>query len=196
MAVKYCISGNFGVGPWSTTSGGAGDAGSVGSTDDLIVDSNSPSSITTYGNLAFNSLRFINYTGTFNQSTWFYNVNGADSGNRSFVLSSGMTYQGAGEVRFLNNTGGTFDIDPAGVTMPGYFTINGSSTYRLQGNLVSQHANGLVLTKGTLNLNGKTITVTKINASNSNTRSLVPNGATINLTSTLAETIFDFKESW
>jgi hypothetical protein len=168
---------------WSTT--GAWVEGSVPTAaDDVVFSSNTAGSILvidgTSGSPSLcRSMDCTGYTRTITQASGKVLTIGDSSGG-SLTLVSGMTYSpdASSQINFVSTTTGN-TLTSAGKTL-GNLTFNGAGgAWTLQDNLSLVSA--MVLTAGSLNDNGKTVTVASLSSSNSNTRALTISGAwTIN----------------
>lgn len=121
------------------------------------------------------------FTGT--ASLW-YSIYG------NLKLNTGMTVSGSGSAGpTFSATSGTQQITTNGVSIPRPITFNGvGGTFQLQDNLTSTQAT--TLTNGTLDLNGKTYTVSSFLSSNSNIRAIAfgVGNITVNSTGTIWNT--------
>lgn len=139
---------------WSTTSGGSGGASIPTSSDNVFFDANSGSGAIT-GSGTNNCLSFdaSNYTGSF--SLQAINVYG------SFALGAGVTSFAATTCGFVATSAGK-TITTSGVTLTGtVLTFNGNGgawTLQDNANLTYQ----LRPNQGTIDTNGKTVTVTSV----------------------------------
>ena len=103
----------------------------------------------------------------------------------SFKASTGMTpAAGTGTLTFAA-TSGTKTINTAGVTFDRTFTFNGvGGTWQLASALTSGATRTVVLTNGTLDLNGYTLTTGLFSSTNSNVRTIAFGTGKIVLTGT------------
>lgn len=160
MANRYWVGGtaawdNTAGTKWSTTSGGAGGAAVPTSSDDVFFNAASGAvSVNTgaVGNAL--SLNFTGFTGTFSGAQ-DVNVYG------SLTLGSGMNLTYAGSFVFRATSTG-WNITTNGKTNPGLVVFNGvGGGWTFQDNYTSTNAASCFnLTAGTVDTNGKTITLT------------------------------------
>lgn len=161
---------------WSTTSGGAGGASNPTSSDDVFFDANSGGGTATTGAaLAWNSVDFTGYTGTFAGTNTL-------SVHLSFTLSASMAgFTWSGAITF-NGTAGTGIITSAGRSFNDGIVFNGvGGTWQLADALTATTT--ITLTNGTLDLNGKAVQSTTFVNSGTATRVLIATSATWTLTS-------------
>lgn len=154
MALRYFRNNTTGwstAANWSTTSGGAADAGVPTSSDDVIFDANS-GNVTFTGEATFKTLTMTDYTGTMNMGNRYFVVHG------NIILGSGMT--------FLSNAGAsTWQIEADctlttnGKSMPVNFSVN-SGTFNLNDAFTSgSTSKGFQLNGGILNTNNHDINI-------------------------------------
>jgi hypothetical protein len=165
------------AGNWATSSGGGGGAGVPTSTDDAIVDENSflTSSLPTISTAGGGSCENFTINNLALPIT-FQLSSELDIYGNLFFQSSNITKTGAGTINF--NGSGSHTITTGGLALNSVRFQGG--TYTLQDNLTG---NALILTSGTLDLNGKTLSGGSFSSNNTNTRVLAFNGGTINLSS-------------
>lgn len=166
---------------WSATSGGSGGASVPTSADNVIFDTNSnPSGYTVTITAAANCLNLT--------------VGNPAAGNLTLAGSSGLSVYGnynmanitlthSGTVTFrATSTGKT--ITTNGETITHSWTFDGvGGGWTLQDN-VTATGRTWTLTNGSLDINGKTVSLATILSSNSNTRTLTLGAATINFSGT------------
>jgi hypothetical protein len=163
---------------WSNTSGGAGGAVAPSLMDNAIVNASSGSpTITLSGLPVCRSLTTTGATCTIS-STGTLNVNGA------MTLSATTTWSATAAPTFV----GTGTITTNGVSIAGQIVFNGvSQTFTLGSALTT--TNSIVLTSGTLTLNGFDVsTSSAFLSNNTNTRSINFGANFINLTGTATAT--------
>lgn len=169
---------------WALTSGGVGGQAVPTSSDNVFFDANSGANVITMQGVGItnNCLNFdaTGYTGSFNVSG-----NGGLIIAGSLILSATQTGGfTVGNITFSSTTtgntittnGNTIQTASAGITFNG---VGGGWT--LQDTMT---CDGIVLTSGTLDTNGKTVTINDFNglafnSSNSNTRTLTLGASTI-----------------
>lgn len=173
---------------WAATTGGAGGQSVPTSSDDVTFNLNS------------NEATDAAYT--FTIATGAANCNNLDI---SFTGTTKVTWAGSQALNIfgnLNLSGGTGQITRTytgaitfsavatgktvtmnSVTLASASTFNGvGGGWTLQDNFTSTQASGITLTNGTLNTNGKTVTVPSFASNNANTRTLTLGASPINLT--------------
>lgn len=173
MADRYWVAGTaswFSTSSWSATSGGASGASVPTSADNAIFDR-----VATYtvaiGTGAAVCANFIVSAGT----VTFSNSAGASIsvyGNLNIVLATILVRNGS--LNF-SGTSGTQTITTNGANIRSYVYFNGSVTYQLQDDFLTNDGtyNSFVsLTSGTLDLNGKQLTTPTFNSNNTNVRAI------------------------
>jgi hypothetical protein len=127
------------------------------------------------------SLAFDGFTGTWNipaSSNVFGNLTITSN-------SSGMTVGASSNTLTFGATSGTKTITTAGKTLDFPATVNGvGGTVQFADNFTLGTTRTLTLTNGTLDLNGKNVSVGKFASNNSNTRTLTMGNGTLALTGT------------
>jgi hypothetical protein len=125
------------------------------------------------------SARNVNFTGF--AGTWTLTSTGFIYG--SLTLSSGMTLTASSSAMTLGGTSGTKTITSNGRTMPFPINLNGAgSTWQLQDALTMPSTRFLNQSNGTLDLNGKTLTIGASGnyaVSGAGTKNITFNGGTI-----------------
>ena len=138
---------------------------------------------------ASSTARNVNFTGF--SGTWGATVAATIYGN--LTLSSGMTLTSSALAMTFGASSGTKTITSNGKTFPFPIAFNGASgTWQLQDALTqsSTAAPGMTLTNGTLDLNGKTASVTTGFTIGAGTKNLTFNGGTLTV-STSGATAFN-----
>ncbi len=190
MAVLYAKTGGgdwSAAGTWSNSSAGGGDSsGPPTAADDVIFELLS-------GNVTIDSApvcRSIDlssgtgsYAGTITHNSAITLTIGdgtAGAGNVALKFVAGFTYTlgsaTTSAITFVSTSAAAQDVDFAGKTT-GNVTYNASSngSWKMVGTHILGTAAGLTFTKGTLDTNGQTLTLSStglFNATNSNTRTL------------------------
>lgn len=167
-----------GVNSWATSSGGTGaDNNFPLAQDTAVIDQNTALtgtlSVSSFNMSAIDaSTRTTGITLSFPAFTSFYG---------SIALGSGVTVTGTGLARFFGR--GTMDFTSAGktITFPVIVDAPGGTLRLLDAVSLT---NTFSLERGTLNLNGNTLTATTFNSSNSNPRTLAFGAGNITVTST------------
>ena len=150
---------------WSTTSGGVGGAAVPTAADDVYLNAASGSvTVTVAAAATCKNLTFTGFTGTFAGTSTL-----AISGGLTLVAAMTRTFTGA--VTFDSTsantiTSNTKDLNSA-ITFNG---VNGS--WQLADNFVTGSTRTVILTNGTLDINGKTFTGGAFSSTNSNTRAI------------------------
>lgn len=115
--------------------------------------------------LACQNLNLSNFTGSINMGSAV-----SISGNLTF--NAATQWIASTLVLSFNGTG-TQTIDTKGITLSCPVTFNGSGTYVISNDmLMGAGTNVITLTSGTLNLNGKTLTVSNFASNNTNVRGI------------------------
>ena len=115
-------------------------------------------------NQSIKNLNFTGFTGTLSSS------NRVLFGN--LTLGTGMTSTNGTGVTTFASTLVQQNITSNGVVLGSPITCSGTQTVQLQDNLTMGSTRAFTLTSGTLDLDGKTLTVGSVSTSNSNTRSI------------------------
>jgi hypothetical protein len=150
-----------GGGNWSSTSTWVGGV-VPGFTDDVLLTVTSGSVAMDMGNCQ--SLNCTGYTGTLTLTANLY-IGDPSSAAGNLTFSAGMTLTaGTGGIGFIfGATTGSNTITTNGLTIEGSFTFTGAgSTWTLQDNVtmdLSPGYNGIYLSAGSLNFNGKTLVI-------------------------------------
>lgn len=169
---------------WSTTSGGGGGSAVPTASDDVFLDGNSGAVTVTLGATGnCRSITFTGFTGTFAGSSAL-NVGTSTSGN--FTLVSGMTYSYTGTITFVSTTTGN-QITTAGKTIASFIFQGASGAWTLQDNVTFNNSGSffnLILDKGTLNTNNKSLNVTTFELGTGNTQTLNLGSSVISLDTT------------
>lgn len=170
MADRYLVdTGNWNsTARWSTTSGGASGASIPGAGDNVFLDANSPSGVSTLTTITVASVDCTGFTGTL-AGTQALTIAGADG---EFKLSDGMTYTRTGQTTFSGS--GTMKLTSAGHVLGNVVMNAAGAELVLQDNLSCTASNGstLNLTAGTLTVGANDVETRIFNASNSNVRTL------------------------
>lgn len=167
LAISGSWNGTAGVN-WSTTSGGAGGAAEPTAGDDVFFDANSGANTITIAttDALCRSFNATGYTGTLN-----INRNSASAGwvigdgtVGHFTLGSGMTFTSTFDYSMITfaSTTGTNNITTNGKSIPCRVTFDGvGGTWQFQDAFASvgNDITAVRLTNGTLNTNGKSVTV-------------------------------------
>ena len=159
---------------WALTSGGASGEAVPTATDDCYFDAASGAvTVTVTATANCLSLTFTGFTGTFAGSSAL-NVAG------SLTLATGMTRTYTGALTFTSTaTGKTITLN--GKTTASAIVFNGvGGGWTVQDDW-SNGTSNITLTNGSLDTNGKTLTLGTFSSSNTNVRSLTLGTSTINL---------------
>lgn len=152
---------------WATTSGGAGGAAVPTISDTVFFDAASGANTVTISAAAISGVfDSTGFTGTIaGASTW------ANYGNFTLGAGTTMTYTGG---LTLSSTGTkSFTVTTNNVTITTTVFFNEATTiWTLQDNLTISNTRSLQLTRGTLNIDGKTVTAGGFTSSNANSRTL------------------------
>lgn len=181
MANRYWVGGtadwNATAGTkWALTSGGAGGQAVPTATDDVFLDANSGAvTITTTATARCLNFNSTGFTGTLT-------LNSGLITNASIVLGSGMTFAGTGQLLIRGSGNNTLTTNGVVIRDIDMRPATGSMT--LQDNLTLTSL--LDISGGTVNLNGKTVSVPIFELLGTTATSLTFNGATLNAT-TLAD---------
>lgn len=177
-----------GGGNWTT---GGSWVGGVAPTaaDDAVINGTSGNITIDSGGAVCRSLNCTGYTGTLTHnasSTLTIGDGTAGSGNVALTLAAGMTYTlsspTTNTINFISTSATQQTITTAGKTISNWnFNAASNGSWILSDNLTQNSSCTMTLTKGTLNLNGKTLTIGNFNSSNSNVRSLTFGAATVNI---------------
>ena len=162
---------------WATTSGGTGGASVPTSADDVFFSNLSTGTCTiSTGNTGAKSINCTGFTGTIAGS-------GAITISGSVTLSSGMTYTHSGTVTF----DATGTVTTAGKTFSA-LTVNGSGITVTLGDNLNLGSRNLTVTAGTFNTSASSFSIVagSISSSNTNVRTIILNGSTITLGSSVA----------
>jgi len=193
MASKYGIGTgvNFAADTsWSTTSGGSNDTTMPTTADDAFLDANSGAFTINTGSVC-RSLNCTNYGNTLTHSNGVTLAIGdgtAGASNIALKLVSGMTYTLSGAnnspISFVSTSGTQQTIDFSTKTC-GNFTLNGAGSSYLLSSALTVSSNGtLIITAGTINFNGQTISCGALSATGSGTRVITMGAADVTLSNT------------
>lgn len=195
MASRYWVGGsaNWNTTGWSTTDGGSSGSAAPTAADDVFFTANSTGTCTipTGTTVLGRSINCTGHTGTiaFASTTAVLTLGNATAGASNiaakFVSGQTITLTGVGTINFVSTSATLQTIDSGGKTLPN-LTFNSSSNgnYQLAANLTisSSGTTGLVVTQGTFDDGGFTVTTPMFASSNSNVRT-VKIGATWTMTS-------------
>jgi hypothetical protein len=150
---------------WSASSGGLGGEAVPTAADDVYFDAASGAvTVTVAAAATCKNLTFTGFTGTFAGSSAL-----AISG--SLTLVSAMTRTFTGAVTFDGTSANTITSNTKDLNSN--VTFNGvGGSWQLADNFVTGTTRTVILTNGTLNINGKTLTGGAFSSSNSNTRTV------------------------
>lgn len=150
---------------WSATSGGLGGEAVPTAADDVYFDAASGAvTVTVAAAATCNNLTFTGFTGTFAGSSTL-----AISG--SLTLAASMTRTHTGATTFNGTSNHT--ITSNGIELNAAITFNGvGGAWQLADNFVTGTTRTVILTNGTLDINGKTLTGGAFSSTNSNTRTV------------------------
>lgn len=168
---------------WAVLSGGAGGAAEPTAADDVFFDAASGAVVVTIdtANAVCNNLNCTGFTGTLGGNTTNLTISG------SLTLVAGMTMSYFGGVLTFDGAGantitsGGKNIDASSIVW------NGNGSWTLQDAMTG--AGSGTLTKGTLDLNTKTLTIANLTISGATARTLSCNGAQITLSN--SATVWD-----
>jgi hypothetical protein len=174
---------------WATTSGGAGatnnfplpqdtaffDANSFSATGQTVTFTSGARA----GTITFNSGIRGATTFSFSGGTIFGDVTLSSAVSFAMSGSSGMTF--SGRVTQTVTTNGV-----SWTALPTIDSIGGTVVLADNLTLPAGVSSVFTLTNGTLNLNGKTLTIGGLSSNNSNVRSITPNGGNITIASNAA----------
>jgi hypothetical protein len=159
---------------WALTSGGAGGQSVPTTSDDVFFSALSTGTCTiSTGNTGAKSINCTGFTGGIAGSA-------AITVAGSVTLSAVMAYTHVGGVTIS----GTGTLITAGKNFSGVI-INGSGITVTLGDALSTGGRTVAVTQGTFDTAGYNVTVSTINSSNSNVRTINLNASTITLTSNL-----------
>lgn len=150
---------------WSTTSGGVGGEAVPTAADDVYFDAASAGvTVTVAAAATCKDLTFTGFTGTFAGSSTL-----AISG--SLTLAASMTRTHTGATTFNGTSNHT--ITSNGIELNANITFDGvGGAWQLADNFVTGTTRTVILTNGTLDINGKTLTGGAFSSTNSNTRTV------------------------
>jgi len=150
---------------WSATSGGLGGEAIPTAADDVYFDAASGAvTVTVAAASVCKNLNFTGFTGTFAGTSTL-----AISG--SLTLAATMTRTHTGATTFNGTSSHT--ITSNGIELNAAITFNGvGGSWQLTDNFVTGPTRTVVLTNGTLDINGKTFTGGAFSSTNSNTRTV------------------------
>lgn len=174
--------GNRRIGLPTSTSGGtesnALNVTVLNGSDIIVLNGTNPGLRSTIRSLTFGP----NFSGTYNGPSWV-DIFG------NLTLSSNMTILATSGTCFFPATSGTQQTTTNGVTLDCPITKSGAGTLQLQDNLTMGSTRTFTHTAGTVDLNGKTLTVgTGYSTSNSNVREIAFNGGTLDCTGNFTAT--------
>ena len=133
---------------------------------DLYVKTGADIVSSTGTGLWVGTLDFTGFTGTFTRTL-------NNQVYRNLVLASGMTYTATtSAITFAGTVTSQQNITNNGVNPSCPLSFNGTTVYQFQDAFTNDSASSILLTSGTLDLNGKTITTGLFSSNNSNTRSI------------------------
>ncbi len=173
------ISAAAGGGNWSANGTWVGSVPPT-SADDVLLTVTSGNITVDLTTNACRSLNCTGYTGTltFNGGRTL-NVGDGTVGHVTFVAGMAITVN-TGTLKFVSTTG-VNNITTGGKSLPNVAFDGVSGSWQMQDNFT---ANGrtVTLTNGTLDMNGKTVSISIFSSDNSNTRTLTMGAAAITLT--------------
>ena len=171
-----------GGGDWNTGASWVGGVAPTAADDAQIVLASGAMSIGT--GAVCRSADFSTYTGTLS-GTGTLTIGDATAGlsNIALKLVSGMTVTGPPVFSFISTSATVQTVDFAGKTT-GNVTFNAASngSWKMNGAHTIGTAGVLTLTKGTLDVNGQTVSWGKFDMNNANTKSLTLGAADISIT--------------
>lgn len=191
MATKYkrAGSGNWSAdASWSTTSGGAADTVKPTAADDVKLDASS-GALTIDETATCRSLDCTGYTGTFTHNNFILTIGDATAGAGNIALKfvAGMTYTKnfatGSAFSFISTSATVQTVDFAGKDT-GNVTFNASSngSWQFTGAHTCSATATVTLTKGTLDINGQTVSWGLFNCANSNVKSITFGAANVTIT--------------
>lgn len=177
MADRYWVGATLAVwnvvGSWSATSGGSGGASVPTAADNAIFDR-----ATTYTVTCTGALSVLNFTVSAGTITFALGTTPTLTVAGSMSLSTGTVWSSTGTTTFTSTTSRT--ITTSGTSMNCPITFNGvGGTWVLQDALTMNSARLLSHTNGTIDLNGKTLTVGTGYTTVAGTKNLTFNGGTL-----------------
>lgn len=163
---------------WATTSGGTGGAAVPTASDDVYFDAASGAvTVSVNASSVCRNLNFTGFTGTFAGSSAL-----AVSGD--LVLSAAMTLTYSASTTFNSTAAQTITTNGKAVTFA--LTFNGAGgSWQLQDNLTASatNNNACILTAGTLDLNGKALSLAgRFTGTGTTARGITSGGGSITLT--------------
>jgi hypothetical protein len=155
---------------WAATSGGAGGESLPTIADDVFFDANSTGTITMSGSNAAHTVKSINCTG------FVGTITGSGSGGHftvggSVTLVAGMTYTNVGTATFT----GTGTLITAGKTFSAV-AVDGSGITLTLGDALNAT---IIVTEGTFDTAGYSVTSSGLYSSNTNTRTITLGASTL-----------------
>lgn len=158
---------------WAATSGGAGGESVPTIADDVFFDANSTGTVTiTGGNAAAKSINCTGFVGTITGAA----TGGSFTVGGSVTLVAGMTYTNAGVATFT----GTATLITAGkIFSP--VTINGSGITVTLGDALNISIRSILVTAGTFDTAGYSVTASSLSSSNTNTRAITLGASTLTI---------------
>ncbi len=142
---------------WALSSGGNGNAGVPGSTDNIVFDKNS----FTFPN------EIVNITGTamchdvmFTQDVYLPVISGISAASwevyGSFNLAPNVVWQYVGSVHFKSSQSGIL-LNAVGKTLNNHIYFDGTGSWQLTGYLMLSKTSTLTISSGTIHANGNVI---------------------------------------
>lgn len=159
---------------WSATSGGSGGASVPTSSDDVYFNSASNATGYTVTTATGIQCRDLNIAGPASDNVTWANTNfGIDIYGNLITAGTGITWNlASGTFTFRATTPGK-TVTTNGLTLANSLIFDGvGGSWVLQDSYTTGATRACTLTNGTLDLNGKTLTVGLLNSNNSNTRTL------------------------
>lgn len=171
---------------WSTTSGGAGGAAVPTAADDVFLNAASGSVTVTLssGNVC-RSLNCTGFTGTLSHpasTTLTIGDGTAGASNVALLLVSGMTYAPASATKtftFVSTSATAQTIDSGGKSIGGLIFNGSGGSWSFNANFQGVIGSTITHTAGTVNINGKTVTVGFYTSTGSGTRVLTMGAGTL-----------------
>lgn len=176
------ITANTGSNPWNTNGAWVGSVQPTAA-DDVVIPASAtvtiPASTTALGrSLTVQASGTIAFAAT--SSTLTLGDGTAGAGNVALSVSSSatVTLTGIGTINFVSTSATVQTIDSGGKTLPTLtFNATSNGSWQFAANLTSSGA--VNLTKGTLDMNSKTVVLTALNMSGANARTLTLGSASI-----------------
>jgi len=174
---------------WATTNNGTPAVNNFPLAQDTAVFTEAGAAGTVTINAAWNIGTIQMADGVSNRTTAFTLATGSNTPSiyGNVTLFTNLTISGTGTLTFAGI--GTQTVTSAGITFTPPITVNKpSSTFQLNDALTLGTTITFTLTRGTLDLNGNTLSTGIFSSDNNNTRSITFGSANIALTSTVAAT--------